>query len=201
MSAQGIYQGLSRLSNLRVTRYAVALVLVAGATGLRAWPLGALELRIPWVTFYPAVMAAALFGGFVTGALATALSAFVVIFWSPPGLLPFIDDPADWLGLAVFSVNGLLISGMSEAMHRARARARAPDTTPESRRNQEIITTSGEHLLNLINNVLDISKIEAGHIIREDAPTDLPRLLQELERTASSRKPWETRWPTLRPAE
>ena len=91
----------------KVLKYLVALTVILAAAGLRIWPLGALELRIPWVTFYPAVMAAALYGGFSSGILGTALSALVVIFWSPIDL-PFIDDPGDWLGLAVFSVNGTL---------------------------------------------------------------------------------------------
>ena len=43
-----------------VLRLFAALVAVAVAAGLRIWPLEALELRIPWLTFYPAVMAAAL---------------------------------------------------------------------------------------------------------------------------------------------
>ena len=50
-------------------RYAVAVVVIIAAASLRLWPLGALELRIPWVTFYPAVMATALYGGFSSGHL------------------------------------------------------------------------------------------------------------------------------------
>lgn len=103
-------------------RYVLAVAIVLEAASLRVWPLGALELRIPWVTFYPAVMATALYGGFSAGLLATALSAGVVVFWSPT-TQPFIDDFGDWLGMSVFCVNGLLISLMSGAMHRARARA------------------------------------------------------------------------------
>ncbi|MCP4042987.1 MAG: DUF4118 domain-containing protein, partial [Gammaproteobacteria bacterium] len=102
-------------------RYPVAIALVAIAIGLRIWPLGALELRIPWVTFYPAVMAAALYGGFSAGLVVAILTCIAVLVWSPTGA-PFIDDPGDWLGMAVFSVNCMLISAMSEAMHRARAR-------------------------------------------------------------------------------
>ncbi|MEE8392406.1 MAG: hypothetical protein V3S14_16630, partial [Anaerolineae bacterium] len=70
------------------------------AIGLRIWPLGALELRIPWVTFYPAVMAASLYGGFYTDLLATVLTVLTILFWTPTGQ-PFIDDPGDWLGMAI----------------------------------------------------------------------------------------------------
>jgi len=72
--------------------YLFSIVVIALAASLRLWPLAALELRIPWVTFYPAVMAAALYGGFYTGMLGTILSVLTVYFWSPTEL-PFIDDP------------------------------------------------------------------------------------------------------------
>ena len=47
--------------------------------------------------------------------------------------------------------------------------------------NLDIIVKSGEHLLNLINNVLDISKIESGRVVLEDAEADLYQLLHELQ--------------------
>ncbi len=43
-----------------------------------------------------------------------------------------------------------------------------------------IVANSGESLLNLINNVLDISKIEAGHMVREDENISLKQLLNDV---------------------
>lgn len=56
----------------------------------------------------------------------------------------------------------------------------APGTTTEQGENLDIIVRSGEHLLQLINNVLDISKIEAGRVELEDGNADLHHLLHEI---------------------
>ncbi len=56
----------------------------------------------------------------------------------------------------------------------------ATGVTMEQMENLEIIVRSGEHLLNLINNVLDISKIESGRVELEASPLDLHQLIQEI---------------------
>jgi len=58
---------------------------------------------------------------------------------------------------------------------------RKPDTRPEDIEKLDIVHRSGEHLLSLINDVLDLSKIEAGRYILEEVDFDLKHLLDDLE--------------------
>ncbi len=57
----------------------------------------------------------------------------------------------------------------------------AADVTAEQKENLDIITRSGEHLLNLINNVLNISRIESGQVELEESHFDLTQLIQEIK--------------------
>jgi signal transduction histidine kinase/DNA-binding response OmpR family regulator len=52
--------------------------------------------------------------------------------------------------------------------------------TESQRRDLEIISSSGEHLLSLVNDALDVAKIEAGQSVIEIAPCDLGALLQQV---------------------
>jgi len=52
--------------------------------------------------------------------------------------------------------------------------------TAEQFKDLDIIDRSGEHLLGLINDVLDVAKIEAGQSVIQIAPCDLGTLLQEV---------------------
>ena len=58
---------------------------------------------------------------------------------------------------------------------------RGPDVMPRQQEALDIIVRSGEHLLNLINNVLDMAKIESGSVVLEESEVDLHQLLHEIQ--------------------
>ncbi|MCP4096972.1 MAG: hybrid sensor histidine kinase/response regulator, partial [Planctomycetaceae bacterium] len=58
---------------------------------------------------------------------------------------------------------------------------RRPVMPPEDKEHLAIIRRSGEHLLNLINDILDMSKIEAGRTVFSEQNVDVYRLLDDVE--------------------
>ncbi len=205
-------------------RYAAAVVSVAVAAALRVDFLISLGTRMTWLTYYPAVMVAALYGGLFAGLAATALSCLAAIFlWPLMVDQPFVRDSADWLGMAVFFANCAMISAITEAGHRAQARATqakhlaeaaeaanraksvflanmshelrtplnsilgfsdlmrgAEGASEDQRKTLDIINSSGEHLLALIDDVLDMAKIESGRVSVDSRAFDLTSAVQDV---------------------
>ena len=68
-------------------------------------------------------------------------------------------------------LNGVL--GMVEVLDRDLA-------DPDHQAKLRVIRDSGEHLLSVINDILDLAKIEAGHLALDPAPLRLPDLLDRV---------------------
>lgn len=67
------------------------------------------------------------------------------------------------------------ILGFSQVMHHS------PDTPAEFQEHLGIINRSGKHLLALINDVLEMSRIEAGQLVLTERPFNLHYLLQSVQ--------------------
>ena len=74
-----------------------------------------------YITFYPAVILAALLGGMWTGILATALSALLVLYFvlEPVGQFS-IQSTSDIVAMVIFCLSGVSISVVTELYHRNR---------------------------------------------------------------------------------
>src|SRR5438874_13557540 len=107
----------------RLVAYGVALLATVSCLLIR-WPLWpVLGDAVPHMTFFPAVMIAAYFGGFGPGMLATLLSAAAANYFVAGWLaaLP-IQKVRDVAALILFLLVGTIISGLCESLHRARRR-------------------------------------------------------------------------------
>ena len=202
-------------------RYIVAVALTVVAAAMRIWPLQIMQSRVAWLTFYPAVMLAAIYGGFSAGLFVAILACGITLYlWPLLVTSPFIKDSADWLGLFFFILVCVMISWGAEMMRRSNVRAKEaqeqaevanlaksvflanmshelrtplnailgfsslmrkdPGISEKQRNNLDIINKSGENLLGLINDVLDMSKIEAGSNHVEIAPFDLGEMIRDI---------------------
>lgn len=105
-------------------RCIVGILAAVAAAAIRSQFLGILGFRVTFLTFYPAVAIAALYGGFGAGLLATAVSAALAdYFWLRPVGSFVVGDAADIISLLIFAVSGALISWLAEAAFRGQARA------------------------------------------------------------------------------
>jgi PAS domain S-box-containing protein len=110
-------------------RYGLAVVAVAAGfatrLGLEAWVGRGLPT---FMTFYPAVMLAALLGGIGPGLLATALTALLAAIWIIPPIGQLgIASPVDRVAEALFCGMGVFMTAVAELHRRNRAKAAAFD--------------------------------------------------------------------------
>lgn len=197
-------------------RYLVAMLIIAIASAIRAVFFGGLGRGIAYLTYYPAVMLAALFGGLYAGLLATVVSGLLCFYWIQKGFM----SPVESMAMGVFLISCTMISGIAEAMRRAQRRAKEEKEkaeaanrakskflasmshelrTPlnailgfshimqddvslslEHRKTLDIINKSGEHLLTLINDVLDMAKVEADQLSVENTLIDMGKTVRDI---------------------
>lgn len=74
---------------------------------------------------------------------------------------------------SIIGFTGLLLRGLAGPL------------TAEQNKQLLMVKNSGQHLLSLINDVLDISKIEAGQVEIVNAPFDLPESIQKAVQTVT----------------
>ena len=115
-----------RYSVSKRNAYFITIMLIALFSIIRIWPLHMLGSYNPYLTYYPAIIIAAVIGGFFAGLLATSMTCIIVSFlWWLLVSEPFIKVPSDWLAMTLFAFNGTLISSIAESMRRANERSRA----------------------------------------------------------------------------
>ena len=84
-------------------RYAVAVAAVAAALLFRSLLRNLFGLRVPFLQFYPAIVAPSWYGGLGPGPVATGLSALASAYLLLPPAGLAVGDAADQLSLAVFA--------------------------------------------------------------------------------------------------
>src|SRR6266852_837988 len=137
----------------RALAYGVAVLATAASLFVR-WPLWpVLGDAVPHMTFFPAVVVGAYFGGFWPGLLATILSAVAANYFLTGQLRSFqVTRANDVAALALFVLTGAIISGLSESLHRARRRLVAQ----ERQRAEEALRETEERFRQLAENIHEI---------------------------------------------
>ncbi|MBC8018307.1 MAG: PAS domain-containing protein, partial [Verrucomicrobia bacterium] len=104
--------------------FLVAIPIFVAAAGFRFALFATLGTRIPYVTFFPAVMLAAILGGpyagFVVAALSTLFTAYYLM--EPVGQI-LVRDFGDCVGIVIFLLSCLMVCWLAELARRARKRA------------------------------------------------------------------------------
>lgn len=114
---------MKELSNAPWSKVILSLLAVSIAFSLRYFLLGGVSTATPYITFYPAVLLAALFGGLVSGFIATSLSALLVLYFflGPVGSF-YIEHTIDILGLVTFLAGCAMTTVVGGLMLRYRER-------------------------------------------------------------------------------
>jgi signal transduction histidine kinase len=98
--------------------YILSIFITILAYFVRTELLHALGATLPYVTFYPAVMFSALYGGIPAGILSTVLSGIIITFWIIGDIYSLEFTSTDWIGMIVFLTSCIILSYICDTMHR-----------------------------------------------------------------------------------
>ena len=167
--------------------YVVAAAVTAAAAGFRLYFLAALGGSSPFITFYPAIVAGALYGGFLAGLLTIGLSIFFAsLLWlEPVGQSYNIANVTDVPGIILFFINGIAISLVcaavlhtTEKVQERTQRLMDTNTRLEEEVEKRSKTEQEYRMENLINGILEYSRI--GRVEAEKSEVNVSQLLQEI---------------------
>lgn len=126
-----------------VARYAFTFLIVALATLLRFALEPVLDLRAPFIIYFPTVVLCAWFGGLWPGLLATGLSAITAWYmFLPPQFSFTVTEPTAPAQLIIFSLAGVFNCLLAESLHRARRKTEASETSEREQRERYHVTLS-----------------------------------------------------------
>ncbi|MEO7651085.1 MAG: PAS domain S-box protein, partial [Bryobacteraceae bacterium] len=141
--------------------YGIAICAVAVGVGLRFLLGRLLGDTVPYITFFPAVMFAAWYGGFGPGILASVLSLVAASYFVIPPIYDFaLLTPADVAGAVVFAGVSLFVALLNESLRRSRTRAevRISELQRETalrRQVEEDLLASQKNLRTILESVTD----------------------------------------------
>jgi PAS domain S-box-containing protein len=138
-------------------RYGVATLAVALVVLLKLLLNPLITSQSPFLLLSVAVMVAAWFGGLGPGLLATALATLAADYFFLPPQGSFTGLEVVFLPLALFAVQGLVITPLTEALRSARQRAEA--SMLEAQSHQESLRRSEERFRLLVEGVEDYAII------------------------------------------
>ncbi len=167
-------------------RCVVGVLAAVLAAAIRLQFLEVLELRSPFLTFYPVVAIAALYGGLEAGLLATAVSAAITdYFWMEPLGHLAVTNSADLITMVVFLASGSLISYLADMTYRAQARANKAE-------NQLKITAERKKAIAVLQESEERYRVTLSSIGDAVIATDASGLVTFLNPIAAQMTGWES---------
>src|SRR5918997_552308 len=154
------------MKHTRFLRYAIATLAVLLVIALKLLLDPYITGQSPFLLLAAAVMVGAWFGGLGPGLLATALGVLTADYFFLEPIGSFSMPGVAWLPVSLFTLQGVLISALVEALHSARQRAER--RALEIRSKQEELRRSEERHRLLVDNVEDYAIFMVdpeGHVL------------------------------------